>query len=139
MITIELYKHFDLDSVLPLYDSAGWYSYTSHPDMLKRSFDGSLAVLAAADGDRLVGVIRAVGDGASILFIEDLLVAPEYRRRGIGSALLQKMVSLYPGVYQTVPLTDDQPALIECYRSLGFAAAPELGCTSFIKINRNPG
>ncbi|MFR3468483.1 MAG: hypothetical protein ACLTTF_02940 [Oscillospiraceae bacterium] len=46
--------------------------------MLKAAFNGSLLVLGAwADGN-LVGIIRAVGDGASILYVQDILLYPEY-------------------------------------------------------------
>ncbi len=46
--------------------------------MLKAAFNGSLLVLGAwADGN-WVGIIRAVGDGASILYVQDILVYPEY-------------------------------------------------------------
>ena len=38
--------------------------------------------MAAYDEDRLVGLIRVVGDGLTIVFIQDLLVYPQYQRQG---------------------------------------------------------
>ncbi|MGX7076836.1 GNAT family N-acetyltransferase [Globicatella sanguinis] len=35
-------------------------------------------------------MIRVVRDGYSILFIQDILVLPEFQRQGIGSTLLKK-------------------------------------------------
>ncbi len=80
---------FDLDTILSLYSSVGWTNYTENPEMLKNAYDNSLLILGAYDGGRLVGVVRAVGDGFSVVFIQDILVFPEYQRRGIGTKLLR--------------------------------------------------
>lgn len=88
--TISEYMSYDAEEIRFLYESVGWMNYTARPEMLKKAFENSLAVLGAYEEDRLIGIIRAVGDGASIVFIQDLLVLPEYQRRGIGSALLKK-------------------------------------------------
>ncbi len=45
--------------------------------------------ITAYDGDRLVGCLRVLTDGYFFGTITELLVLPEYQRRGIGSALLQ--------------------------------------------------
>ena len=77
--------------------------------MLKAAFNGSLLVLGAwADGN-WVGIIRAVGDGASILYVQDILVYPEYQRMGIGAKLFQTILERYGEVCQTVLMTDNTP------------------------------
>lgn len=43
----------------------------------------------AYDGGRLVGCLRVLTDGCFFGTITELLVLPEYQRRGIGSRLLQ--------------------------------------------------
>ena len=51
--------------------------------MLKAAYKNSLHILGAFNEEgKLVGVLRAVGDGASILFIQDILVYPEYPSSG---------------------------------------------------------
>ena len=45
--------------------------------------------ITAYDGDELVGCLRILTDGYYFGTITELLVLPEYRRRGIGSRLLQ--------------------------------------------------
>ena len=45
--------------------------------------------LTAWDGERLAGCLRILTDGCFFGTITELLVLPEYRRRGIGSALLR--------------------------------------------------
>lgn len=51
---------------------------------LKRSL---LTLLAEADG-KAVGAARLVGDGALMAVLCDVMVLPEYRRRGIGGAMI---------------------------------------------------
>ncbi|EGF48524.1 GNAT family acetyltransferase protein [Lacticaseibacillus rhamnosus MTCC 5462] len=73
--------------VLALYQAVGWNMYTRDPKKLERAIAQSLSVLGAYDGDQLVGLIRAVGDGETILFIQDLLVLPSYQRQGDRAAI----------------------------------------------------
>lgn len=45
--------------------------------------------ITAYDGERLVGCLRILTDGCYFGTITELLILPEYQRRGIGSRLLQ--------------------------------------------------
>ena len=45
--------------------------------------------ITARDGETLVGCLRILTDGFFFGTITELLVLPEYRRRGVGSRLLQ--------------------------------------------------
>ena len=44
--------------------------------MLEKAYKNSLCVLGAYKDDQLVGIIRAVGDGVTIMFIQGFL--PEF-------------------------------------------------------------
>jgi ribosomal protein S18 acetylase RimI-like enzyme len=46
--------------------------------------------IGAYDGDKLVGALRLLTDGYEWTVVTDFLVEPEYRRRGIGSALWRR-------------------------------------------------
>ena len=98
-----------------------------------KGFENSLLTLAAYEGERLIGIVRAVGDGHTIIFIQDILVLPEYQRKGIGSALLQEILSRYSMVRQIELVTDNDPKTISFYRSMGFREMSESGCIGFIK------
>ena len=122
-----------LEDVLPLYEAVGWTNYTTKPEMLKAAFENSLHVLAAFNEEGiLVGVLRAVGDGASILFIQDILVTPEYQHQGIGTKLLQQTLEKYKNVYQIQLATDDSTKTVSFYESNGFTSLTSLNCVSFI-------
>ena len=116
--------------LLSLYDSVGWTAYTDQPERLRRACAGSLCCLAAWEGDVLAGLVRAVGDGVSVLYVQDLLVRPEYQRRGIGRSLLEAVLSLYPDVRQKLLLTDDTPETLAFYRAQGFVPVGDLGCVA---------
>ena len=122
-----------LEEVLPLYEAVGWTNYTQNPTMLKEAYKNSLHILAALNEEgKLLGVLRAVGDGASILFIQDILVTPEYQHQGIGTKLLQQTLEKYMNVYQIQLATDDSTKTVSFYESNGFTSLTSLNCVSFI-------
>jgi len=125
---IREYRQYDEREILPLYASVGWTAYTDQPETLRRGFENSLLTLAAYEENRLIGVLRAVGDGQTIVFVQDLLILPEYQRRGVGTALLRELLARYPQVRQIELTADDSPSLLAFYRKAGFVPMSELGC-----------
>ena len=122
-----------LEEVLPLYEAVGWTNYTTKPEMLKAAYENSLHIIGAFNNDeKLIGVLRGVGDGASILFIQDILVYPEYQHQGIGTKLLQETLEKYKNVYQIQLATDDSTKTVSFYESNGFTSLTFLNCVSFI-------
>ena len=83
-----------------------------------------------------MGILRAVGDGHSILFIQDILVYPEHQHRGIGTALVKAVLELYPQVYQIELATDNTEKTLSFYKSLGFRPMEEIGCCGFLKMGQ---
>ena len=132
-MNIKPYSQYEEEEILPLYASVGWTNYCRHPEMLRNAFAGSLCILGAYEDEKLIGLIRAVGDGHSILFIQDLLVHPDFQRRGIGSALMGEMLTRYDQVYQIQLTTDNTEKTKVFYRSQGFRTMEELGCRGFMK------
>lgn len=125
---------FDFDIILNLYASVGWANYVEKPEMLKKAYENSLLTLGAYDGDKLVGVIRTVGDGFSIVIVQDILVFPEYQRKGIGTQLLRKVMEQFSGVYQMELMADNTPKTTSFYQSVGFVKADDMGCCAFMKM-----
>jgi GNAT superfamily N-acetyltransferase len=134
-IRIEPYTRYNDAEIRRLYESVGWTSYLRREGLLKEAYAGSLMTLAAYDGDRLCGIVRGVGDGVSVLYVQDLLVLPEYQRRGIGSKLLEQMLGAFPDVNQTVLLTDDTDAAACFYEKAGFRKVNEAGCCALIRLH----
>lgn len=64
------YKTYNEAEIMALYSSVGWSNYTNNPAMLRKAYKNSLYVLAAYADGKLVGILRAVGDGASVVFLQ---------------------------------------------------------------------
>lgn len=129
-ITIVCDRSLPEAGLLELYGAAGWQAYLA-PGLLREAYSHSLYALGAFDGGRLVGAVRAVGDGCTIILIQDLLMLPEYRRRGIGRLLLNRTLNDFSHVRQRLLLADDTPALNDFYSHAGFVPVAELGCKAY--------
>jgi ribosomal protein S18 acetylase RimI-like enzyme len=94
-----------------------------------RALDGSWAAAHVIDdnGD-VVGMGRVIGDGGWYFHIVDMAVLPEHQRRGIGDAVLTRLLDRItattpPGAY--ISLLADEPGR-RLYRRHGFVeTAPE--------------
>ena len=82
----------DLDQLTVLFNSVGWERRTVDRDRLAQLVRGSLYVISAWDGDRLVGFARAISDGAFNAYISTVAVLPEYQKQGIGRELIRRLV-----------------------------------------------
>lgn len=120
--------------ILYLYNDVGWSSYTKNIDSLIKSIKNSLKVISVWDKDLLVGLIRVVGDGHSIIYIQDILILQKYQNRGIGKRLIEIILDKYKNVRQKVLLTDKEEKNILFYKKVGFSMAEEFGCVSFVKF-----
>ena len=105
---IREYTKFRTDEILPLYTQVGWTAYTADMAALEHGFQNSLLILAAYEKDTLLGLIRVVGDGATV-------------------------IDRYAHVRQIQLLTDNTPKTVAFYRSLGFLELSELGCCGFMR------
>ena len=132
MIICEYMQYIEQE-ILPLYASVGWTAYTDHPEQLRKGFENSMLTLAAYEDEQLLGIIRTVGDGHTIVFVQDILVFPEYQGKGVGSALLQAILDRYSHVRQIELATDNTPKTIAFYKSMGFREMSEIGCCGFMR------
>ena len=130
-IQIKQYEHYNEDEILALYKSVGWVNYTNNLEMLKNAYTHSLMILGAYKNEKLIGIIRVVGDGYSIIYIQDIIVLPEYQRKGVGSLLLKEVLNKYAHVYQKILLTENQPDTVAFYKKLGFTPDFEMNCVAF--------
>lgn len=130
---IREYDSYKDEEILGLYTDAGWIAYTENPDELRKGYENSLLILAAYEGDELQGIIRVVGDGHTIVFVQDILVYKRFQRQGIGSALLQAVLERYSSVRQIELVTDNTEKTVAFYRSAGFRPLAEFGCCGFMR------
>ena len=136
MIKITKERSVSIDDVLHLYQAVGWTNYTNQPQMLEQALSHSLATYLARDGEKIVGLVRLIGDGFSSVFVQDLIVLPSYQRQGIGSALMKQALADYKDVYQVQLATEQTEKNLGFYRSLGFETLSSFQCTGMIWVNR---
>ena len=130
---IKEYTEYSEEEILRLYAAVGWTAYTKNTEALKQGFQRSLLVLAAYEKDELLGILRAVGDGYTSVFVQDILVFPDQQRRGVGTALLRAVLERYSHVRQIELVTDRTEKTIAFYKSLGFSELSSIGCCGFMR------
>ena len=136
MIKITKETSVSINDVLHLYQAVGWTNYTNQPQMLAQALSHSLAIYLARDGEKIVGLVRLIGDGFSSVFVQDLIVLPSYQRQGIGSALMKKALADYKDAYQIQLATEESEKTLGFYRSLGFETLSSFQCTGMILVDR---
>ena len=116
----------DLRRIVSLYFEAGWLpSRAENPDLISRIISGSHCFVTAAADCRIIGMGRAISDGVSDAYIQDVTVDAAYRGQGIGTKIIRKLVGR---------LREDGVAWIgliaernshDFYRPLGFKKMPD--------------
>ena len=130
---IREYKEYNECEIRRLYTEVGWTAYTENMAALEQGYRNSLLVLAAYEKETLLGIIRVVGDGYTIVWIQDILVFPAWQRQGVGTALLKAVLERFPDVRQIELATDNTPETTSFYKSLGFTEFSEIGCCGFMR------
>lgn len=114
-------KDLSLKQLHELFIAVGWSDGGVLPEEMKAGFIKpwlhSTLVISAWDGDHLVGAVRVLSDTIFRSVIYDLLVAPEYQGKGIGSELVNRCKSHYPGSEWLVGCDRKNVAF---YKKLGF-------------------
>lgn len=93
-----------------LFGRSGWGREEDYQDetghlLLEASDNIIVAVALSDDRSQLLGYIRAFTDHVSVTWIAELLVDPDFRMRGIGTRLMNKVVektrhtALYAGTF----------------------------------------
>ena len=98
--------------------SVNWES-GRYPEKLTRAMQNSTYVISAWDGDKLVGLVRALDDGETIAFLHYLLVDPEYQGLHIGDELMKQIMDCFKDLLY-VKIMPSDPKTISFYTRYGF-------------------
>ncbi len=117
--TIRVMTSHDVDLALRLFGVAGWGNTRADVERIL-SYEHRGCFVASIDGED-VGMVATTSYGHAA-WIGNLIVAPEARGRGIGTALMRRaMTHLVESDASSVRL-DAVPKAIPLYRRLGFKA-----------------
>ena len=72
-------------------DSVGWGS--SENKIVEIALNNSLYSICAYDGDKMIGYGRIIGDKTMFLYIQDIMVLPEYQSQKVGSHIMEKILN----------------------------------------------
>jgi ribosomal protein S18 acetylase RimI-like enzyme len=133
-ITFQDNKTIEKEQVMKLYNDVGWYAYTNDPNTLNNALRASFDVISAWAGEELVGLIRVVGDGLTILYIQDILVLNAYQNQGIATKLMEQVMQKYEHVRQKVLLTEEATDVRHFYEKNGFESCDKGSLVAFAKL-----
>ena len=104
------------EALKKLYSSQPWWPERTIAEL--QHVLNSYPAVGAWDGDSLVGFARAVTDSQFRAYIEDVLVLEGYRKKGIGTRMLNLLTASL-GRIDVITLFC-QRKLVPYYESLGF-------------------
>ncbi|MEY3407290.1 MAG: hypothetical protein RL038_351 [Actinomycetota bacterium] len=110
----------NFQNLLDLYDSVDWAAYTNQPETLFKALSNSHRIWVATIDDQIAGLLRTISDGETIVYLQDILVRPQFQRQGVGSQLMFAFLTEYENVRQKILLTDNQESQKAFYEACGF-------------------
>lgn len=61
-------------------------------ELVKQALENNLYDVVSVANDKVVGMGRLVGDGVMYWYLQEIVVLPEYQGRGIGTAIVNKLL-----------------------------------------------
>jgi spermidine synthase len=126
-ITYHIVKEADTASILALYRQAGWWQMDDNPQYLetvRQILSNSFCFVIAKTGEEIIGMGRAISDGVSDAYIQDVTVRKDMRGKGIGKGIIRTLLrSLKENKLQWIGLISE-PGYEKFYGGLGFNVMP---------------
>ena len=82
-----------LSEILDLYIAENWWDGPKELQPVLEIIKGSHIFVAAFHGERIVGMGRAISDGVSDAYIQDVTIHNEFRKKGIGALVMEKLIN----------------------------------------------
>ncbi|MFZ4438517.1 MAG: GNAT family N-acetyltransferase [Syntrophales bacterium] len=112
--------------IVGLYRAQGWRqaSDDDSPLWIQRLVAGSHCFVVALEGEEIMGMGRAISDGISDAYIQDVTVRSNRRNEGIGSKILLTILKrLHTDGLRWIGLIAE-PGSANLYRQAGFREMP---------------
>jgi ribosomal protein S18 acetylase RimI-like enzyme len=86
----------DLDAVYDFLSKHAYWAEGRSRELIERLITESQRVVGLYHEGRQIGFSRTVSDGASVTYLADVYVLPEFRGRGLGVELVRESVEAGP-------------------------------------------
>ena len=73
-----------------LYDAIGWGAYDGK--IVQKALDNTFYSVSVYDDEKIVGYGRIIGDSICFLYIQDIMVKPEYQGNKIGTMIMNRLL-----------------------------------------------
>jgi ribosomal protein S18 acetylase RimI-like enzyme len=123
-----------------LLDAVGWRDYFNF-EASSKALQNSLYGVVVKDNGAVIGMGRIVGDRAINFYIQDVVVAPDYQGKSIGTMIVTKMMdyvqqhapnNAYIGLFSVETAKD-------LYKKFGFKGPEEYLYGMCMRLQRPPG
>jgi ribosomal protein S18 acetylase RimI-like enzyme len=125
-VKIKVIERADPDSVKKLYQQAGWWKKGDESRENNSWIDslvaGSFCFVGAFAGDEMVGMGRAISDGISDAYIQDVTVLAKFRGLGLGTRIMNEITDFLRRRRIGWIGLIAEPGSQAFYQRLGFAA-----------------
>ena len=78
-------KEFNL-----LYDAVGWGSYDEV--ISQKALENTFYSVSIYEDEKIIGYGRLIGDTICFMYIQDIMVIPEYQNKKIGTLIMNKLL-----------------------------------------------
>ena len=118
------YNDFDADAFISLWNAV--WDGAPAKEQVQLALEHSIFRVGVYDGDRIVAMARMIGDLGLCYYIKDVIVLPDYQRRGVGTMLMNELLGFVRahGVPDTEIFVElcAMPDKIPFYETFGFRA-----------------
>lgn len=107
------------NELIELYKSVGWTADVNNIDNLRKGMKKSY-VIAAYEDKKLIGLDRALSDYATVVYVQDLLVASDYQGKRVGKSLMHHLLNYFGSVGQIIVTAKNDERTGKFFRYLNF-------------------
>jgi aralkylamine N-acetyltransferase len=121
-IDIRFVKEWSEDEIVKLYKAGGWWKDSYDKKgllyLIKNSF--CFTVVIDKKTKKTIGMGRVISDGVSDAYIQDLVILPEYRKKGVGKKLICALINYCKSKNVNWIALISEPDQEDFYKKIGF-------------------
>lgn len=117
------------DEFNTLTESVGWGC--ANREIVKKALENTVYSICAYDDNKIIGFGRLIGDTVMFLYIQDIMVLPEYQGQQVGSSIMKYLINKVDEFKKDNPdirtYLGASKGKDEFYKKFGFVTREEAG------------